>query len=313
VERGIEAVHAFDHRSSLTAFWLSLITGVAATHTICGGTQRFSARYLPEIAVFSNELRGGYSRRDRQHVHVIPNRISFRNMCGRLSREPALTSVGLDPLRPTILVVCRLGVHKLKQVERALDLFEVLHVSRPELQLLVVGANQVGDISALRERVFAMKGVALDTEIYVDRAWQLNPCVDIVWGVGRSLYEGMYFGKAVFLMSSYCMAGLVTPDRRPAFFRTNFSGRDQLELSREEHLCQMARVLDDPAYVEALQLDGRIWLQENLDSAVTPRLYEALYHSVPRAWACRIPIVLWMYGYLQAGYWKGQMTLGLRR
>ncbi len=310
---GIEVVHAFDQYSGLIAFWISVITGVKVTLTICGGTQGVSLLYLPRIAVFSEELRKGYPEKERDNVSIIPNRIAVNWVNSDLSRNEVFQSVGLDPSRPTILVVCRIGRGKISQIKKSISLFKGIANELKELQLLIVGANQIGDIQDLQEMVDQTDGIALDTTRYVGDAWRLNSCVDIVWGVGRSLYEGMHFGKPVFLMADFSLAGVVNEERCSLFMRTNFSGRDQIELSLEEHIIEHKRVLKDCQYREDLVIHNLQWLKDNVDVSNVDELYQPLYKAVGSGWGLKLPLVAGVYSYLAAGGLKSRLKFRIKQ
>jgi glycosyltransferase involved in cell wall biosynthesis len=200
-ERQIDLVHAHDYKTDLLALLLARATGVRALATVHGWTghstrervcyypadKRVLARYPRLIAVSSDIAReliehGANPARVTTILNAIDHR-QFRRDPARVAEARA--ALGLAPGTIAIGAVGRLEPQK--RFDLLLEAFAVLHISNPQLRLVIAGDGSLRQALEEQRRALGLADAVVLTG-HVSDVIPLHHALDLF--VQSSDYEG---------------------------------------------------------------------------------------------------------------------------
>jgi hypothetical protein len=153
-------------------------------------------------------------------------------------------------------------------------------------------------VPAIAEEIYAARDaanqkhgrvVAVSTKDESSSAQEYLGIADVIYGMGRSVFEGLASGKPTLVVGKVGFAGAVREDTVGPLAETNFSGRGVATVaSREESVAQLADELEaiftDPEYRRELGEFALKYAYVNLDVSVSAPTYEALYEKFRPDW-----------------------------
>ena len=295
-KEGIEIIHAFDAPASFVANFVAIFTGIPVITTICGGPGPvYSLPKFQKLIVFSKEYKEVMINKfswDEKDVVIIKNRINFK--------EEIKDNVGLccdfpfTSQHKKIIMITRISGGKIRAIEYVFKATERLLSLRSDVDLILIGDGQSYEkISRLAKEInnkMGREGIFLTGAVI--NANSLLRYGDIVIGVGRSAFEGMFWSKPTIIVGENGFAGVIEEETVEELEYYNFSGRN-VEMSGDCKKLENViwKILEDEQYALKVGGFGREYLEQELDVVQGVEKIEKLYEDM---------------------LYKGQIALGIR-
>lgn len=237
-EEKIDLIHAFDTRSYMHGYLASLLDGVPIICTLCGGVDPYyNIPKSPKLIVFSDEQKMRMINKwgwESGLIEVIRNRLDtdkLQNHRNLLNLDD-LGAFGIDTTRPLLMMITRFDDLQVGGIPSLIEAVAQLRVNLP-LQLVFIGGSKNPDSEPLKMAKALNQKYNDDTVVMIDTiedAFRFLKYASIVFGVGRSAFEGMYYAKPTIILGNNGYAGTVGEDDIDNLAYYNFSGRNQKEL-----------------------------------------------------------------------------------
>jgi glycosyltransferase involved in cell wall biosynthesis len=253
-EQNFDLIHAFDARAYIHAHIAGLLENKPVLCTLCGGTDpQYDIPITDKIIVFSEEQRNKMVRGYRwspSRVQVIRTRLDIDTIINDTGQPPV--SLDLDPLVPSIMMISSFDATKSTSIRQVMKMLSRLADHQVPFQMVFIGGKgafweemrQKGERlnAALHRKAVVFTGPVL-------HAYRLLRQATIVFGVGRSAFEGMAYAKPTLVVGERGFAGIVSPEHIEQISYYNFSGRNQQALCADETFAQVVKdlLLDENA------------------------------------------------------------------
>lgn len=285
--RKVEMIHAFDARSYLASFIVAFLwKKIPISCTICGGLSPYND--LPRLAamiVFSEEqkqkLKEVFHWPDEQ-IRVIRTRLNIRKFKEEdFDVFTQYKEIGIDPTKKNIMLISTFLDNKVDALKSTLAVMRTICAKYHDVNFVVIGGrgdfyNQAQDIGSSINQEIKRKAVIF-TGIIPEASRILRHSF-IVFGQGRSAFEGMAFGKPTIVVGETGYAGTVAPEFIDEIAFNNFSGRNKKKfVSYEVMVKELVRLIEDEEYYNSVAVFGRNWVYDNIDIAKGIDKIEAVY------------------------------------
>ncbi|SFJ99656.1 Glycosyltransferase involved in cell wall bisynthesis [Desulfomicrobium apsheronum] len=287
-----DIIHAFDFSGLYLSESYARKYGKKILYTICGGPvpQKFIPSMKP-IIVFSKELYEGiYSLHevDKEKLLINAQRISFdalQNSKFDIYKWSEKDKINFNI--PIVLCISRIANLKINSLKEVINCIDIVLLSK-KVNLLIIGSiddsHAFAVINELAKKVNEKHkfNYVTVTNIGSEYASKFLSIADILVGVGRSAFEGMFLGVPTLVLGEYgfsSVAKSATFDRLMAY---NFSGRDVLNRKKIEinHMAiELLHILNDNEYKNRISEESKTWVRDNLDVNKGCEFYESIYNK----------------------------------
>lgn len=235
----IEKIHCFDDRAYLFVR-NSRFSELPLVVTKCGGPNYSYFPSVPNLILFSKENLDHFKGvKEFNNIHLVPNRI--------LPFQPSLTKVDnlkiklkLHDDSTVFLRIARISQFYRHSLEQSIRLIKVLE----NAVLLIVGQVIDEDVLNHIKKIGGNKVHIINDEEYCTNAKEIIPICDFYIGTGRGIMEATSLKKIVLTpVTGKKYPALVTKENFQSFFNTNFSERNILNISDQEILDEIKRVV----------------------------------------------------------------------
>ncbi|PIX17074.1 hypothetical protein CO110_07670 [Candidatus Desantisbacteria bacterium CG_4_9_14_3_um_filter_40_11] len=281
----INIIHAFDAPASFVANFVTVFTGIPTVTTICGGPGPvYPLPIFQKLIVFSKEYKKVMIDKfkwDKKDVVIIKNRINFKeevkNEVGQTCNFPFI------PQHKNIMMVTRFSGEKIKAIEYVFKAVEGILNLRSDITLILIGNGQFYEkINILTKEInnkIGRKGIILTGDVI--NANLLLKYGDIVIGVGRSAFEGMFWGKPTIIVGENGFAGVIEEKTVEELEYYNFSGRNvDVSVDCKELEKVIWKILEDEQYALKIGRFGREYLEQEIDVVQGIEKIEKIYENI---------------------------------
>lgn len=295
----VDVVHSFSRRGVPEAAQAAKELGVPVFQTICGGRPPKTVVETKPIISLSQEIKDsllGRTALKDGDIEVIPARLDFEALLGREKDETLAQrfreKYSLPPSSKIVLRIARVAKEYKGALLQSADAVAQLHKEGHDVRFVHIGFVPSGDEDLFREvkahfsDINRAAGVtlAVSAQDEASHASDYIGLADVIVGLGRTAFEGMFFRKPVALVGTSGFAGLIGRNNTKQLAFYNFSGRHLKEdKSYEQSLTELTETLRELLSDEELRTRlgefGRTYVLENLDANVAARRYEALYEA----------------------------------
>lgn len=263
--------------------------------TKCGGPNPRWYPFSPTLIVFSQEnldcLRAQEKFRKTQ-FHLIPNRA--------IEREESLIDVrkcreelGLNN-NYILLRIARIGPKYFESSKQLIEHFLPLAQGQPQLKLLLIGVieskTHYEELTKLASRVNGRLGaeriIIATNDKYTVEASRFIDLADAVVATGRGVLEAMAKSKPVFIVANDGTIVLICQETAANLAYCNLSGRlpdpPVDALTKHTLEIELPLLLHEPEYQQRVSTFSRDYFENNYSLKNAIRIYESLYHGLPR-------------------------------
>lgn len=266
----MDIIHAFDMPASIIANFVRAINGVSVVTTICGGPgHAYPLPRFQRLIAFSEEYKNVMIDKfgwEKEKIVVVRNRIDFKE--NMLEKQEDIHKFGFIKEHRKIMLVSRFSGEKVKAVEYVLEAAEDILTIMPNLDLILIGYGECYEKIMLCARQINKKigrngviltGPVINANLYLRYG-------DIIIGVGRSAFEGMFWKKSTIIVGENGFAGVVEKNTVEELGYYNFSGRNVKEFVKPVELRRIIlKILEDKEYALRTGEFGREYLEHELD------------------------------------------------
>lgn len=218
---------------------------------------------------------------DEKDVVVIKNRIDFNEEMKKDTEQSC--SFLFDSQHKKIIMITRFSGEKIKAIEYVFKAIEDIFCSISDVDLILIGDGQFYEkISILAKEInnkIGREGIILTGAVI--NANSLLKYGDIVMGVGRSAFEGMFLGKPTVIVGENGFAGVIEEKTVEELEYYNFSGRNvKLSGDCKELENVIRKILEDEQYALRVGRFGREYLEQELDVVQGVKKIEKIYEEV---------------------------------
>lgn len=273
----IDMIHAFDARSYLVGFLVSFLWNkIPLSGTICGGcSPYYNLPYLAALIVFSDEQK--YKMKEvfhwpDQQVRVIRTRLNMENF---IKNDSSIITeykkFNIDPAKKNIMMISTFLTSKVNSLKATFKAIRIVCEKYADVNFVFIGGR--GDFYDEAQKIVISINQDLNRQAIiltgvVPNAYRLLRHSYIVFGQGRSAFEGMAFGKPTIVVGETGFAGTVSSELIDEIAYCNFSGRNKEQfVDNEEFVNELVRLIEDNEYYQAVASFGKDWVYENIDVA----------------------------------------------
>jgi len=277
VGQKVDMIHAFDARSYLASFMVSFLwEKIPLSCTICGGySPYFNLPSLAALIVFSDEQKlkmREIFRWPEKQVRVIRTRLNIRQFVERDNEIlDQYKKFGINLSQKNIMMISTFLTNKVNSLKATFDAIQTVCAKYHDVNFVFIGGlgDFYGEAKKIADSInHEIKRKAIIFTGIVPEAYRLLRHSYIVFGQGRSAFEGMAFGKPTIVVGETGFAGSVSPSLIDEIAFYNFSGRNKKQFApNDEFVRELVRLIEDKEYYKFLSRYGKDWVYENIDIA----------------------------------------------
>lgn len=288
-QHAIEMIHAFDARVFIPAQIAGLLTNTPVTCTLCGGTDPlYNIPLIPKLMVFSEEQKQKMVKRYRWHpqrVEVVRTRLAVSEILAAqpIPFEEVASKFGVLADRLKIMMISSFDPTKIESVRHVLEAVRILLEKGLTFQMVFIGGE--GDLyEDFKRRAAEINQRCGQPAIVFTgpmmKAYRLLVHADIVFGVGRSAFEGMLYEKPTAIVGARGFAGIVSEETVADIAYYNFSGRNQQTPCPPQILAErLEYLLTHPAEHAKLGQFGKQFVMREIDVELGLARIEEMYRA----------------------------------